>query len=164
MASPFIASFGKISNRLTSKAIIKYGDKQAEALALWDTGATKSCISRNVIRTLGLVATGYCNVHTPTGKAKKRTYLVDVVLPGQIERNDIEVSESEIGKQGLGLLIGMDIINTGDFAVSNFNGNTEFGFRVPSVENVNLIDENSKAIAAIQKIQEQKHESSDKLN
>ena len=34
------------------------------------------------------------------------------------------------------VLIGMDIINLGDFAVSNHNGKTTFSFRMPSVDEI----------------------------
>ncbi len=44
--------------------------------------------------------------------------------------------DSEIGKQGIDVLIGMDIISNGDFAVSNYDGKTYFSFRLPSQEHV----------------------------
>jgi len=34
---------------------------------------------------------------------------------------------------GFDILIGMDIINKGDFAISNRNGKTMFSFRYPSM-------------------------------
>ena len=37
------------------------------------------------------------------------------------------------------LLIGMDIIGLGDFAVTNANGKTTFSFRVPSVREIDFI-------------------------
>ena len=43
---------------------------------------------------------------------------------------------SKIGAQGIDVLIGMDIISKGDFAVSNYNGKTQFSFRLPSQEDV----------------------------
>ena len=36
--------------------------------------------------------------------------------------------DSEIGNQGIDVLIGMDIISMGDFAVSNFSGKRQFSF------------------------------------
>ena len=49
--------------------------------------------------------------------------------------------DSEIGKQKIGMLIGMDIISKGDFAVSNFDGNTVFTFRYPSNSEINFVKE-----------------------
>ena len=37
------------------------------------------------------------------------------------------------------LLIGMDIIDLGDFAVTNADGITAFSFRIPSVEEIDFI-------------------------
>ena len=37
------------------------------------------------------------------------------------------------------VLIGMDIIGTGDFAVTNLNGLTKFSFRVPSLEHIDFV-------------------------
>ncbi len=48
---------------------------------------------------------------------------------------------SEIGNQGIDLLIGMDIIGLGDFAVTNLNGVTQFTFRLPSVESIDFVNQ-----------------------
>ena len=46
-----------------------------------------------------------------------------------------------MGNQGLGVLIGMDIITAGDFAVSNYNGTTMFSFRIPSQKKTDYVAE-----------------------
>lgn len=35
----------------------------------------------------------------------------------------------------------MDVIGLGDFAVSNYRGKTTFTFRVPSLEEIDFVDE-----------------------
>ena len=109
--------------------------------ALWDTGASGSCISRDVVEKMGLKPSGMLQVYTPTGKDTRYTYLVDVVLPNNVRIADLRVIESEIGAQGIGLLVGMDIISAGDFAVSNFNGRTCFTFRIPSEKQTDYVKE-----------------------
>lgn len=42
----------------------------------------------------------------------------------------------KIGEQGIDVLIGMDVISKGDFAISNYNGKTQFSFRIPSQNDV----------------------------
>ena len=37
------------------------------------------------------------------------------------------------------VIVGMDIISLGDFAISNFNGKTTFTFRIPSVEEFDFV-------------------------
>ncbi len=51
------------------------------------------------------------------------------------------VIDSEIGNQGLGALIGMNIISQGDFALTNFGGKTTFTFRHPSKRKIDFVQE-----------------------
>ena len=39
----------------------------------------------------------------------------------------------------------MNIINTGDFAVTNYNGVTKFSFRVPSLAHIDFVAESRTA-------------------
>lgn len=122
-----------IQNRLLSNVDIMDSDKSMTAIALWDTGATGTCISYEVVKHLGLKPTGKKNIQTPSGKKEVFTYLVSVTLPNDVVIPDVEVCDSTIGDQGIGMLIGMDIITRGDFAVSNYEGKTVYSFRVPSI-------------------------------
>ena len=42
---------------------------------------------------------------------------------------------------GAEILIGMDIIGTGDFAVSNYDNKTTFSFRWPSISKIDFVKE-----------------------
>ena len=66
-------------------------------------------------------------------------YLVDVVLRNNVTVKDIHVIEAELDNQNIDMLIGMDIIGLGDFAVTNVNGITKFTFRLPSVEEIDFV-------------------------
>ena len=46
------------------------------------------------------------------------------------------VMGSKISEQGIDVLIGMDVISKGDFAISYYNGKTQFSFRIPSQNDV----------------------------
>ena len=39
------------------------------------------------------------------------------------------------------VLIGMDIIGSGDFAISNKDGKTAFSFRMPSLERIDFVEQ-----------------------
>ena len=56
-----------------------------------------------------------------------------------VEINDLMVIDSDIGKQNIDVLIGMDIICRGDFAVSNYNNKTAFTFRTPSEKKIDYV-------------------------
>lgn len=132
MAKAFVIREPGIRNKLHSEVKISYNRQETTVRALWDTGATNSCISADVVSNLGLVATGKLPIQTPSGNDVVNTYLVDVMLPNDVPIPDLMVCDSKIGAQGIGMLIGMDIINQGDFVVSNYQGKTVFSFRMPS--------------------------------
>lgn len=118
--------------RLTNDVSISQNNETISVLALWDTGASSTCISAEVAKRLSLIPTGMKNIHTAGGIRQVNTYLVDITLPNNVSVSGVEVCDSEIGDQGIGILIGMDIITKGDFSVSNFNNTTVFSFRIPS--------------------------------
>lgn len=137
MASSFIISYNQITNRLKSEVTIQYNDKSNVATALWDTGATNTCISENIVSKLSLISTGKIEMHGSTGSSEQNTYLVDIILPNNVKIDNLMVIDSDIGKQNIDMLIGMDIINRGDFSVSNYDDRTAFTFRIPSEKKIN---------------------------
>jgi len=141
MGSAFTTFSDGIARRLTNEAVIKYHDREMKVTALWDTGATGSCISMEVVKQLQLESIGEREVHTASGKDIQNTFLVDVDLPNSVTVKDLVVSDSAIGAQGIGMLIGMDIITLGDFAVSTYNQKTVFTFRIPSEKKTDYVQE-----------------------
>lgn len=127
----FTVKYSGISNRLLTTIDIVAKDLKYTTTALWDTGATNSCISDEVAKKLSLIPTKKKNIVTPSGMKEVSTYFVDLILPNRVCINNVEVNGSEIGKQDLGVLIGMDIITLGDFSLSN-KGETIFSFQIPS--------------------------------
>ena len=134
------SSAGKINRLITPVAIIS-GNHVIQTDALWDTGATGTCVSRDVVQQLSLIPTGMMTVQTASGSEDVNTYVVNIVLSNNVRVEGVPVCDSAIGEQGLGMLIGMDIITMGDFAVTNVNGKTVFSFRIPSVEKINYVNE-----------------------
>lgn len=60
----------------------------------------------------------------------------------------MQVANARVGlvrTQNVEVIIGMDIINRGDFAVSNRNGATTFSFRIPSVESFDFAADDNLA-------------------
>jgi len=115
-------------------------------VAIWDTGATHSAITKKVADDLGLKATGIVEVRYGDGKSSTNTYLVNISLPNKVMVPHVRVTEVKLipddnisDDKQLQLLIGMDIIGLGDFAVTNVNGKTVFSFRIPSVEEIDFI-------------------------
>ena len=106
---------------------------------VWDTGATASVISPNVARELGLQPTGQTRVNTAGGEDIQNTYLVNLTLPMGFIFPNLVVTEGKLA--GVDVLIGMDIIGLGDFAITNFKGETVMTFRIPSMEEFDFVPE-----------------------
>jgi hypothetical protein len=111
-----------------------------QVVAIWDTGATGSVITQKVVDACGLKQTGLRNVRGVHGASLRPTYLVNLEIPPNVGFPGVPVTLGDLGSE-VGLLIGMDIINLGDFAVSNYGGKTMFSFRYPSVGNIDFAND-----------------------
>jgi len=137
--SAFTTTCPGIASRLMNQPSIHYGDSQITVDALWDTGATCTAISEKVVKELSLIPVGKKTIQTPSGRDIVNTYLVNILLPNNVIVSNVEVCDSRIGDQGIDLLIGMNIITMGDFAVTNCRGQTVFTFRMPACERLDFV-------------------------
>lgn len=99
-------------------------------LAIWDSSATSSIITRNIIDKLKLQPIGVCQVAGIHGTEYEYTYYVDLMVPGKMTFKTLEVTEGEL--EDVEVLIGMDVISQGDFCISNGNNETVVAFRSPA--------------------------------
>ncbi len=134
--SVFTEKYKSIQRKLINSAVVEFNGNAVQAIAQWDTGATGTCISKELVTQLGLQPTGMIKVQTPSGIGIMNKYMINLILNNEVRIMNLVVMDSEIGNQGIDVLIGMDIISNGDFAVSNFEGRTQFSFRLPSQEHV----------------------------
>ena len=105
--------------------------------AIWDTGATNSMISPVVIDYCGLRLSGFTRVNQIQNSYRAATYIVNIALPNGLVVSDVRVAEGRmLGSEDV--LIGMDIIGFGDFAITHPNGNTKFTFRFPSTADIDF--------------------------
>jgi len=98
--------------------------------ALWDTGASISAVTPEIQQQL----------KAPTVDKKAisgihNTQIVDVIyitleLPNHVIKKNIKVVVCNI-TSNVGMILGMDIISMGDFALSNGNDQTLVSFAVP---------------------------------
>jgi hypothetical protein len=106
-----------------------------------DTGCNVTSITRRLARTLALMPTRYDDAQTSAGEIQTSLYWASIILPHEIMFPNIEVVEFvEKKKDSLkrmkpeddfDVLIGMDIITSGDLAITNDAGNTVVSFRKP---------------------------------
>ncbi|MXY22631.1 MAG: hypothetical protein F4Y49_15010 [Dehalococcoidia bacterium] len=107
--------------------------------AVWDTGATNSVISNRAVDRCELIPTGLTEVFQVNGPPfVANTYLVRIMLPNDLEFHNILVTSSDLEEDDADVLIGMDIISQGDFAVTHPNEQTQFSFRIPSEADIDF--------------------------
>jgi predicted aspartyl protease len=111
--------------------------KKVSFSALWDTGATNSVISQNVVDALNLKSTGKVKSFHASGQSFVNTFNVNAYLPNHIVFNNLTVSIGILN--GFDILIGMDMISKGDFSITNFNNKTCFSFRIPSLFHTDFV-------------------------
>jgi hypothetical protein len=113
--------------------------------AIWDTGATNTVVTQAVIDACGLKPTGIAEVHGVTGIERHPTFVVHVGLPNHYMFPDLQVTRGALpgGDEG-DILIGMDIIGRGDFAVTCHNGQTVFSYRLPSRSIIDFVAEDEE--------------------
>lgn len=136
-----IKSNSGILNQLTTivSVVIPNTKNAFQVKAIWDTGATASVITENVVKSLGLIPTGMSNVHTANGIALQPTFIVDIVLPNGLKVRDVTVTGATALSGGCDVLIGMDIIGLGDLSITNYKGCTCMSFRIPSMHEVDYV-------------------------
>ncbi len=107
--------------------------------AIWDTGATTTAITAKVVKDCSLKPIGMTQVKTAGGLKHCNVYIVNVSLPNKVIIHNVKVTGLDALAGDSEILIGMDIICQGDFAVTNHKGKTTFSFRVPSLEEIDFV-------------------------
>jgi len=105
---------------------------------LWDTGATISAITNRVATDLGLPTEALIPIHHAGGSSRNvPQHYVNLQLPNNVVMVGRPVAQLPL--TNCDVLVGMDIISLGDFAISNLDGKTTFTFRMPSVEEFDFV-------------------------
>lgn len=112
-----------------------------KTLALWDTGATKSVITKKTAESLELVPSGTVDVNHAGGRSRANTYVTNFFMPNSVCIIGVLVSECPDISNNVGAIIGMDIIAKGDFSLTHVNGLTCMSYRLPSIQRIDYVEE-----------------------
>jgi len=108
--------------------------------AIWDTGATNSVVTKKVAKELGLKPISKTEVHGVGDPKIENVHLVNLYLPNRMIVGYIRVTECNNLSGGSDVLVGMDIIGMGDFAVTNVNKKTTMSYRLPSIKEIDFVE------------------------
>lgn len=130
--------YTKIVDRLITDIVIKNKNKSVNVKALWDTGATTSAVSSRVVKELSLPYVRTADVSMPISSDVVDVYMVTVQISDEIIYDNLEVFELPFENQETDFIIGMNIISTGEFHVSNINNITAFSFTTPAEKTITI--------------------------
>ena len=137
----FTTRYNGLSNVLKNEVSIAMPsasvDLNQKWVALWDTGASNTVITKSVVDALALKPVSMGVATTPQGTYNAYMYYIDLYLPNHVVFPKLLVMEGQ--PAGCNILIGMDVIGQGDFAVSNFNGETVFSYRYPTLTTIDFV-------------------------
>ena len=103
---------------------------------LWDTGATNTLISQEVVNALGLQPKNKALISSAGGDVESWTYLVHVILPTGTAELNVQALLNDNSDNDV--VIGMDIINSCDFCYTNKDGKSTFSLCHPAKEKIIL--------------------------
>lgn len=107
--------------------------------AIWDTGASNSVIDQKVALKLGLSSIDRKQVLTADGHRQSNVYLVSIYLPNNVVFPELRVTDGDILADSGSILIGMDIIGGGDFAITHSGNKTCMSFQMPSSRRIDFV-------------------------
>lgn len=122
--------------------VIKKNDERIyRTKALWDTGATNCVVTKKTAVALNLKPISVNKVFHAGGETTANVYLLNIYLPNNILIPSVRVTECADTAGDFGVIIGMNVITQGDFALTNLNSHTTFSFRIPSVKTVDYVED-----------------------
>ncbi|KAA6349879.1 hypothetical protein EZS27_002775 [termite gut metagenome] len=135
-------SQGIARNIVTPVEITNVFTKQkVSTKGIWDTGATNSVVTKSTAMALGLLSVGRARVRGAHGDKEVNVYYVNITLNNKNITLNTQVTECDelSPDKSVGMLIGMNIITMGDFAVTNYQSQTTMTFRVPSLQKIDFV-------------------------
>lgn len=129
----FTTTIDERAAKLVNEVEVSDGDGAARRYsAQWDTGAQRTCISQKVVCELSLVQFGCIRLTSPAGEECVPTYKVELLLPNNVAIVNYEVPLAHFDAADVDVLVGLDVITNGEFAVGCDGERTQFTFRVPA--------------------------------
>lgn len=108
---------------------------------LIDTGCSHTCISEELAQKMNLAVIGGSDYTGAESTVKCNKYLVRIYIDRDIDCGILDVGTFKKQGRPEDVLIGMDILNKCDLAITNSNGNTKITIEMPSKRNLDFTKE-----------------------
>ena len=142
LKSAFTCDYPVKVNQLVTEVVVSSSEQFQKYHALWDTGATNCAISNRVIEELQLKSIDIIKVRYGDGEKDSNVYLMNILLPNNVMIQSIRATSLHITEEDdntIDILVGMDIISLGCFAITNYNNKTALSFAIPSCEKIDFV-------------------------
>ena len=116
-------------------------DTKRTLSALWDTGATSTCISEEVAQEIGLMPEDTTTVLGMENERKEAPLYSIQITMGSFMIPYIQVIGLPMSSHEHDMILGMDVMTHGDVSITNYNGKTTLSFRQPSLEKIDYSKE-----------------------
>lgn len=131
----FTAVYAGIAYRLATEVYLssRSGCK-IKAIALWDTGASATLVSADVVRKLNsqpVKTEKECLIVSPNNITEAKYHKLELEIPGIKKYGELTLANYDhLDDQHIDILIGMDIISEGVLTIDNSNGQTKLTFKL----------------------------------
>ena len=145
---PFKKEYPYLSLKLITEAEVFNSMQYQNVIkvrALWDTGAMLSAVTPDIAKKLNLVSTNRIKINGIGNYSIADVVMISIRLPNLVELKNTRISVLNLVKD-VDMLIGMDIIQLGDFSISNGARKTLFTFAMPPLEDKTDLYEKALAI------------------
>lgn len=148
MANALTKIYDDIVDCITTNVTVRnaFDNSVVATTGIWDTGATSSVITKSTAQKLGLKPVSIAKVRGVHGEHCANVYVVEITLHNNQITLITSVTECDelSGDGSIGVLVGMDIIQMGDFCITHENGKTIMSFIKPSQKAIDFVKEISK--------------------
>ncbi len=144
MITAYRHAFSAIVNRILVDCTIgiPHVEGTSKAMkALWDTGATCTCIAQSVAVEMGLIKVNERELIGADNKPFMSDVFCVTLQMGHFVISNIEVCGIPMDGKAENMIIGMDVITKGDLSITNYQGQTFLTFREPSLEIIDYVAE-----------------------
>lgn len=146
MITAYTHTYNSIERRIIVKCFVSApktpkGEDGEELKALWDTGASVTCISTKLSERLGLPVIDSMDITVADNRKVKADVHCVQLRMGSFIVPHVTAAVLNMDNCEHDVIIGMDFMINGDTSISHYGGKTVLTFRQPSLETKDYVEE-----------------------